>query len=191
MVKKNSVYIATSLDGYIADKNGGIAWLDSISIPENEDMGYYKFTNDIDALVMGRNTFETVLGFDVEWPYKKPVFVLSNSLKEIPESHKNKAYLVKGSLPEILVQIHAKGCQRLYIDGGITIQNFLKEDLIDEMIITVFPIVLGGGTPLFTELPNALQFELVHSKVYLKQLVQHHFKRNRKSKSNQKNPPKP
>ncbi len=102
MEKKNSVYIATSLDGFIADKNGGIEWLDSIPIPENEDMGYYKFTEDIDALVMGRTTFETVLGFDVDWPYKKPVFVLSNSLNEIPESHKDKAYLVKGTMSQIL-----------------------------------------------------------------------------------------
>ena len=95
MEKRNSVYIAASLDGFIADKNGGIAWLDSIPINENEDMGYYKFTNNIDALVMGRTTFETILGFDVDWPYKKPVFVLSNSLNEIPESHKGKAHLVK------------------------------------------------------------------------------------------------
>jgi len=187
MDKKNSIYIATSLDGYIADKNGGIAWLDSVPIPENEDMGYYKFTEDIDALVMGRNTFETVLGFDVDWPYEKPVFVLSNSLNEIPESHQGKAYLVKGTMSEILEQIHKKRCLRLYIDGGITIQNFLKEDLIDEMIITVFPIVLGGGAPLFSELPNALEFELVESKVYANQLVQQYFRRNRKTNSSKAN----
>ena len=95
MNKKNSVFIATSLDGYIADKNGGIDWLHSIPNPENDDMGYVEFNNEIDALVMGRTTFETVLGFDVEWPYDKPVFVLSNKLKEIPESHKGKAFLVK------------------------------------------------------------------------------------------------
>jgi len=178
MEKKNSVYMATSLDGYIADKNGGIEWLDSIQIPDNEDMGYIEFTNRIDALVMGRTTFETVLGFDIDWPYKKPVFVLSNSLKEIPEGHKEKAYLIKGTLPEILKQIHKKGCHRLYIDGGITIQGFLKEDLIDEMRITVFPVLLGGGSPLFSELPKALEFELVKSKVYVDQLVQHHFRRN-------------
>ena len=181
MEKKNSVYIATSLDGYIADKNGGIEWLDSIPIPDNEDMGYIEFTKGIDALVMGRTTFETVLGFDVDWPYEKPVFVLSTSLNVIPESHKDKAYLVKGSMSEILEQIHKKGCQRLYIDGGLTIQGFLKEDLIDELIITVFPVVLGGGTPLFSELPKALEFELVGSKVYVDQLVQHHFRRKRKN----------
>jgi dihydrofolate reductase len=179
MKKKNSVYIATSLDGYIADKNGGIEWLDSIPIPDNEDIGYYNFTKDIDALVMGRTTFETVLGFDLDWPYKKPVFVLSTSMTEIPESHKGKAYLAQGTLSEILAQIHKKGCYRLYIDGGNTISGFLKEDLIDEMIITVFPVLLGGGAPLFSELPSPLDFELVASKVYFNQLEQHHYRRKR------------
>ena len=180
MEKKNSVYIATSLDGYIADKKGGIEWLDSIPIPDNEDMDYLEFTKDIDALVMGRTTFETVLGFDVDWPYKKPVFVLSNSLTEIPESHKEKAHLVKGTVTQILEQIHDKGYLKLYVDGGLTIQNFLKEDLIDEIIITIFPVLLGGGPMLFSELPHELEFELVKSRVYLNQLVQNHFRRKKK-----------
>ncbi len=179
MKKKNSVYIATSLDGFIGDRNRGIEWLEAIPIPENEDMGYYKFNDGIDAMVMGRITFETVLGFDVDWPYKKPVFVLSNSLSDIPESHKGKAHLMKGTLSDILEQIHEKGYYRLYIDGGVTIQKFLKEDLIDEMIITIFPILLGGGTPLFSNLPKELQFELVESKVYFNKLLQHHFRRKR------------
>lgn len=184
MKKKNSVYIATSLDGYIADKDGGIEWLDSIPIPDNEDMGYAEFNKGIDALVMGRTTFETILRFDVDWPYKKPVFVLSTSLREIPKSHREKAYLAKGTLAEILEQIHEQGYPCLYIDGGITIQGFLKEDLIDEMIITIFPVVLGGGISLFSELPKELVFELVDSKVYLNQLVQHHFRRTRKGENN-------
>ena len=75
-------------------------------------MGYMEFINGIDALVMGRTTFETVVGFDVPWPYNKPVFVLSNKLKEIPETHKNKAFLIKGTLTEILEQIHGKGYER-------------------------------------------------------------------------------
>ena len=75
----NIVYIATSLDGYIADKDGGLDWLNSIPNPENVDLGFANFMERIDALVMGRATFETVCGFDVEWPYPKPVFVLSNT----------------------------------------------------------------------------------------------------------------
>ena len=177
MNKKNSVFIATSLDGYIADKNGSIDWLHSIPNPKNDDMGYVEFINQIDALLMGRTTFETVIGFDVDWPYKQPVFVLSNTLKEIPESHKDKAYLVKGSLTEILDQIHKKGYKRLYIDGGTTIRNFLKADLIDEMVLTTIPILLGGGSSLFAELPNELKFELIGTKTFLNQITQNHYQR--------------
>lgn len=177
MNKKNSVFIATSLDGYIADKNGGIEWLNSVPNPNNDDMGYVEFINEIDALVMGRTTFETVLGFDLDWPYEQPVFVLSNKLKEIPESHKGKAFLVKGTLTEILNQIHEKGFNRLYVDGGTTIRNFLKEDLIDEMVLTTIPILLGGGSSLFQELPNVLNFDLIGTKTYLNQITQSHYKR--------------
>jgi dihydrofolate reductase len=179
MDKKNSVFIATSLDGYIADRNGGIDWLNAIPNPDNDDMGYVAFCNGIDALVMGRTTFETVLGFDVEWPYKIPVFVLSNKLKEIPESHKDKVFLIKGSLTEILEQIHERGYGRLYIDGGTTIGNFLKEDLIDELVLTTIPILLGGGSSLFSELPNELKFELVGTRTFLSQITQNHYKRKK------------
>jgi dihydrofolate reductase len=179
MSAKNSVFIATSLDGYIADKNGRIDWLYSIPNPDNDDMGYVLFTNEIDALVMGRTTFETVLAFDVDWPYNKPVFVLSNKLKQIPESHKEKAYLVKGKLTEILDEIHERGFNRLYIDGGATIRSFLKEDLIDEMVLTTIPILLGGGSSLFLELPNQLKFELIGTKTYLNQITQNHYKRKK------------
>lgn len=179
MSKKNSVFIATSLDGYIADKNGGIDWLHSIPNTDNDDMGYVAFTNEIDARIMGRTTFETVLGFDVDWPYNKPVFVLSNKLKGIPESHKEKAFLVIGKLTEILNQIYEKGFYRLYVDGGATIRSFLKEDLIDEMVLTTIPILLGGGSSLFLELPNELKFELIGTKTYLNQITQNHYKRKK------------
>jgi dihydrofolate reductase len=179
MEKKNSVFIASSLDGYIADKNGGLDWLQAIPNPDNVEMGYTDFTGTIDALVMGRKTFETVCGFDMEWPYGKPVFVLSNTLKEIPKSHQGKAFLVQGPLTEILGHIHDKGFHRLYIDGGTTIQNFLKEDLIDELIISTIPVLLGGGSPLFSELPKELKFELISTRTYLNQITQTHYKRQK------------
>mgnify|MGYP001823243788 FL=1 len=176
---KNSVFIATSLDGYIADKNGGIEWLHAIPNPDHNDMGYVEFIQEIDAIVMGRSTFETVIGFDVEWPYNIPVFVLSNTLKEIPDSHKEKAFLVKGKLTEILDQIHRQGFYLLYIDGGATIQSFLKEDLIDELVLSTIPVLLGGGSSLFGELSRKLEFELIKSKTYLNQITQSHYKRKK------------
>ena len=179
MEKKNEVFIATSLDGYIADKNGGIDWLHSIPNPDNLDMGYGEFTSQIDALVMGRTTFETVCGFDMDWPYQKPVFVLAGNSLHIPEEYKDKAELVKGTLNEILENIHNKGYYKLYIDGGRTIHSFLKEDLIDEMTITIIPYLLGGGIPLFTEILERLDFECVDSKIYLGKVVQNYFVRKR------------
>ncbi len=175
----NIVYIATSLDGYISDKDDGLDWLDSIPNPDNIDMGYGELMNRIDGLVMGRKTFETVCGFDCPWPYTKPVFVLSNSLTTIPEGYEEKAELVNGPLAEVLETLNANGHKNLYIDGGTTIQSFLKEDLIDEMIITVLPILLGGGSPLFGELAHLMSFEHVKTEVMLDAIVQSHYCRRR------------
>lgn len=174
-----STFIATSLDGFIADRNGGVDFLEMIPNPDQLDMGYVAFNEKIDALVMGRKSFETVCGFDVPWPYDKPVFVLSNTLREIPEEYSGKAFLVSGKIREVLDELEHRGYHRFYIDGGKTIQSFLKEDLIEEMIITVFPVLLGRGIPLFGELDNQLEFDLVSSQVYLDQLVQLHYRRKR------------
>lgn len=176
---KNSVFIATSSDGYIADQNGGLDWLQSVPNPDNDDMGYSKFMAEVDALIMGRNTFETVCDFDMEWPYDKPVFVLSNSLEAVPEEYISKAEVVNGDLKNIIEKIHNKGYNRLYIDGGSTIKSFLKEDLIDEMIITTIPVMLGGGIPLFTEPQSSMGFERVETKMYLDTVAQNRFVRKR------------
>ena len=179
MTKKNSVFIATSLDGFIADADGGIDWLHTIPNSENDDMGYGQFMSNIDALIMGRATFETVLGFEIEWPYDKPVYVLSQSLKTIPDNLKGRVHLMRGDLEEVLTAINSLGHNRLYIDGGRTIRSFLKADLIDEMIITTIPVLLGGGIPLFHELPKSLEFQCIDTTLYLDFVVQNHFVRRR------------
>lgn len=177
MDKRNSVFIATSMDGYIADKNGKIDWLHAIPNPDKIDMGYSEFISRIDAIVMGRKTFETVCGFNIDWPYQKPVFVLSNTLSKLPEKLEDKAQFIKGSIKEILDKINGQGYTRLYIDGGTTIQSFLKEDLIDEMIITIIPTMLGAGTSLFADLPEKLDFECINTQIYLDKIVQNHYRR--------------
>lgn len=174
---QNYVFIARSLDGYIADKNGGLDWLNTVPNPQNIDLGYQGFIKTMDAIVMGRKTFEVVCGFDIPWPYTIPVFILSRSLQTIPDEHQNKTEIVKGSLPEILDFIHKKGHSKLYIDGGATIQSFLQEDLIDELIISTIPVLLGGGIPLFGKLPGHMEFEHVESKVYLNAITQNRYKR--------------
>lgn len=171
----NLVFIATSLDGYIADKDGNIDWLHSVPNPENNDMGFFAMFDRIDALVMGRNTFEIVANMDVEWPYTKPVFVLSHTLESLPEEYEGLAFLAKGPVSEVIDAINLQGYKNLYIDGGVTIQHCLKEDLIDEMIITTMPVLLGGGAPLFGVLDQPLDFTLKSSQIFLDTVVQNHY----------------
>ncbi len=174
----NYVYIATSLDGFIAASDGGLDWLNEIPNPENNDFGYAEFMSGIDAVVMGRKTFEQVLTFDF-WPYDKPIFVPSRSKVSVPMELENKAETVIGNPKELVDQLKELGHQNLYIDGGITIQGFLEEDLIDEMIITRVPILLGSGIPLFGKLTRRLHFSHERTEVLNEILVKSYYKRVR------------
>ncbi len=175
MSVKNSIYIATSLDGFIADKDNSIDWLNTFPPPEGSDMGFETFMNGIDALVMGRITFETVLSFGVEWPYQKPVFVWSRSETKIPKELSSKAFATTGTPVEITTVLQQKGMSRLYIDGGKTIQSFLEQDLIDEMIITTIPLLLGGGSRLFGALEAPKTFTCTHTECFNNGVVQSTF----------------
>ncbi len=172
----NKVYIAVSLDGYIADTNGEINWLSMIPMTEELQSEFTNFMDGVDCLVMGRNTFETVKSFG-EWPYDKKVFVASSSMKMIPNGYEEKIELLNASALEIVKSLNEKGYKNLYIDGGKTIQNFLKEGLIDELIISTIPIVLGGGRALFAEIPSPATFKLVGSKIISKLIVQTHYQK--------------
>lgn len=175
----NIVYVGTSLDGYISDKNGGLAWLESVPNPENIDFGWGDFMNRIDAIVMGRKTFETILGFGAEWLYPKKVFILSKTLQSLPEELAEKAEIISDEPAEIVSQLKKKGYEDLYIDGGRTIQKFLEKDLIDEMIITRLPILLGGGTSLFGDMPEHLMFDHISTEIMLEAMVMSHYRRRR------------
>ncbi|NOI93360.1 MULTISPECIES: dihydrofolate reductase family protein [Vibrio] len=179
LTMSNIVFIGASLDGYIADKNGGLDWLQAIPNPEGDDMGYNAHIDRIDALVMGRNTMDMVLSFGIDWPYTKPVYVLSNTLTEVPKEVEGKVFLIKGELTQIIEDLNSKGLNNLYIDGGVTIQNFLKEDLVDELIISTLPVVLGGGAPLFGDLVSPLDFTLKSVTTYLDEIVTTHYLRKR------------
>lgn len=181
MKYKNIVFIATSLDGYIAGKNGEIDWLDMVPNTENNDMGWFALMDEIDAIVMGRATFDIVDNYAGEWHYQKPVFVLSNSLKELPEKYDGKASLLSGTVDEILKTVHDQGYHKLYVDGGSVIQEFIKKDLIHELRITKIPIILGDGIPLFSALGNSLQFTHIKTEVFLNELVQSQYKRKPKN----------
>ena len=177
----NIVYVGTSLDGYIADRKGGLDWLESIPNPESSDLGWVDFLEGIDAIVMGRNTFETVLGFGGEWPYPKKVFVLSSTLRTLPEGAPENVALINASPAEVVKHLQAKGYRNLYIDGGLTIRRFLAEDLIDEIIISRLPILLGGGIPLFGDLPGHLMFKHIETKILLDEIVSSRYSRRREA----------
>lgn len=168
MSTKVSVFIATSLDGFIARKNGDIDWLDdaNATVPEGEDCGYQAFMASVDVLIMGRKTYEQVLSFG-EWPYGQTrVIVLSQSPIKFPE-HLPTCIAHSPETPPMLYNRLAKeGAQHLYIDGGVTIQRFLAAGLIDKLTITVIPILLGDGIPLFGSLAKDLQLTHLSSHTY-------------------------
>jgi dihydrofolate reductase len=172
---KTAAYIGTSLDGFIARKDGDIDWLIQF---ENQEVNqnYEEFISVIDAIVIGRGTFEKVLTFS-SWPYMKKVFVLSNHIKQIPNSIKEKVTILSMEPKEVLNYLSDKGFSNIYVDGGKVIQSFLKENLIDELIITRVPILIGSGIPLFGELDNDLQFKHVQTNVYSNGLVKSLYKR--------------
>lgn len=149
---KTAVFIATSIDGFIARKDGSLDWLDQAnqSVPAGEDCGYKDFFNSVDILIMGRKTFEKVLTFQ-EWPYEnKPVLVLSTGKVAIPTLIKDRVQATSKSPGDLLADLEKSGYEQVYVDGGATINSFLNEDLIDEITITLVPVALGEGIPLFT-----------------------------------------
>ena len=178
----NIVYIAASIDGYIARKDGSINWLMDLPNPTRSDYGFAAFLQGIDGIILGRKTFETVLGFN-EWPYAKPVpiFVLSNTLTALPGNLPVRVEIVNGELKSIIKSLKSTGIHNLYVDGGKTIQSFLKEDLIDEMTITRVPILLGSGIPLFDFNDLELQFEHSWTEVHDNMLVRSKYIRKRKA----------
>jgi dihydrofolate reductase len=155
---KASVFIATSLDGYIAREDGGLDWL---PVGGGEPHGYDEFIASVDAIIIGRKTFETVLAFD-SWPYgKMPVFVLStHTLPPVPSGAVVER--MSGDPVKIASQLVARGIKHCYVDGGVTIQRFLGSGLIQRIIITRIPILLGSGIPLFG--PTQRDIHLKHIK---------------------------
>ncbi len=173
----NHIYVATSLDGYIATTEGGVGWLDEIPKSEKMETGFADFMSGMDAIVMGRKTFETVLSFD-SWPYAKPVFVLSRRGVKVPKELKDKAEVVDADPKELTKQLGQKGFHNLYIDGGVTIQGFLQENLIDEMTITRVPVLLGDGISLFGKLSRRQYFKHVKTEVINDMLAKSHYRRD-------------
>jgi len=166
-----TVFIGTSLDGFIARLNGAF---DFLPPGGGEPHGYDEFMATVDALVMGRKSFESILAFD-KWPYgEKPVFVLSTK----PLGTAPVGALVErmsGAPAEIVSQLTARGIRHIYVDGGITIQRFLNAGLIQRLIITRVPVLIGSGIPLFGAVPSDILLKHVGTRQYASGLVQSEY----------------
>lgn len=171
----NYIYLAQSLDGYIADKNHSV---DFLSDYHGEEVGqeFISFMSKIDAIIMGRKTFDVVHGFGV-WPYEKPVYILSQNLEQLPEGYEDKAFLWKKDIPSLLKHLQSQNHENLYIDGGSVVQYFLKENLVDHLIITTAPVLLGDGISLFQPNDQGIKkFRLHETKLIANHLVMAHYR---------------
>jgi dihydrofolate reductase len=168
---KASVFVGTSLDGFIARADGSF---DFLPTDGGEPHGYEEFMATVDALVIGRKTFETVLGFN-EWVYgTKPVVVLSTRpIAEAPPGAVVEQ--MSGAPAAIVARLEARGIQHIYVDGGVTIQGFLQAGLIQRLIITRVPVLVGTGIPLFGPLTRDILLRHVNTRQYESGLVQSEY----------------
>ena len=167
-----SVFIGTSLDGFIAREDGALDWL---PVDGGEPHGYDEFIATVDALVIGRNTYNTVLSFN-GWPYgAKPVFVLSTRTVA-PAPAGAIVDQMSGEPLEIVSTLGRRGIQHIYVDGGITIQRFLRAGLIQRLIITRVPVLIGTGIPLFGPLERDIVLQHISTRQFTSGLVQSEYR---------------
>jgi dihydrofolate reductase len=168
---KASVFVGTSLDGFLARADGSF---DFLPAGGGEPHGYDEFIATVDALVIGRNTFEVVARFP-SWPYgEKPVFVLSTrALAPVPPGAIVER--MSGTPPEIVSRLSARGIRHIYVDGGITIQRFLRAGLIQRIVVTRVPVLIGEGIPLFGVTQRDILLKHVATRQYASGLVQSEY----------------
>ena len=168
---KCSVFVGVSVDGFMARVDGGLDWLPADG---GDPHGYDEFMASVDALVIGRNTYDIVLAFD-RWPYgDKPVFVLSSRALPAPPPDAVVQHL-HGTAHDIVTELKSRGLQHAYIDGGITIQAFLRAGLIQRLIVTRVPVLIGTGIPLFGPTGHDIPLKHVATRHYPSGLVQSEY----------------
>jgi len=172
--RKVILYIASSLDGYIAKPNDDLSFL-SIVEEAGQDYGYNDFLKTIDTVILGRKTYDWVMTQVAEFPHNdKDTYVITRTPK--PEIGKTKFYT--GNLIELVDKLKHEAGKNIFIDGGAEIANgLLMENLIDEFIISIIPVLLGEGVKLFSDGRPEMQLKLISSEKYRKGLVQLHYER--------------
>lgn len=184
---KCSVFIATSVDGYIATRDDGIEWLESsgktdVDLGEQADMGFNDYIASVDCMIMGRGCMEKLASFNLapdQWPYGNiRIIALSTKLKEVPRNLQPKVELYSGDIVALVSKLEGEGFKHAYIDGGATITSFLNAQLIDEITLTRAPILLGSGKPLFGEMANHIKLENIYATSFPNDFVQIKYKVN-------------
>ena len=173
-----AVFVGVSLDGFIARSNGDLDWLMGEGGGDSAEYGYNEFIAGIDAIVMGRKTFEKVLTFD-KWYYgAKRVVVLSRHPLELRIAHARGGVVeqMAGTPAEIVSTLSASGANRLYVDGGITIQEFFRARLIHRLIISRLPVLIGQGIPLFGSLPHDIRLSHIETRTFPGGMVQSEYR---------------
>ncbi len=178
---KCSAFIATSADGYIATPEGGVDWLHNsgnqdADMSESPDMGFNDFISSVDCMIMGRKCMETLGGFNLspeQWPYgNRKVYALSHSVKVAPENLRDKVEMYSGDILALVNRLDREGYKSAYIDGGATITSFLNLQLINEIIITKAPVILGGGIPLFGETSHPIKLKGASTRAFPNDYIQ-------------------
>jgi dihydrofolate reductase len=163
-----AVFVGTSLDGFIARTDGNIDWLHeaNLLVPAGQDCGFSAFMASVDALLIGRKTFDVASSFD-KWPYgETPVYVLSRTLKSLPSTAPSSVALISGTPDEVVALLGTKGHKKVYLDGGETTQLFLAAGLVSEITLTTLPVLIGSGRRIFGPLPNDLKLKHIGTEAY-------------------------
>ncbi len=172
---KVSVFVGASLDGFIAREDGALDWLTEYEPSDTEDYGFKAFMEGVDVVVMGRVTFETVLALG-HWLYgRKPVVVLSSGRPAIPPHLAATVEHAAGRPDEIVTRLAARGWHHLYVDGGKTIQGFLRDGLVNRLTVTRIPVLLGRGIPLFAATSHDIRLRHVGTRSFANGLVQSEY----------------
>lgn len=181
---KCSVFVATSADGYIATMDGGIDWLESagngdVDIGDCADMGFADYIASVDCMIMGRKCMEKISSFNLtpeQWPYgDRRIVALSSTVRTPPTNLKGRVEMYSGHIPSLIERLEADGFKSAYVDGGATITSFINLGLINEMILTRAPVLLGEGLPLFGRFDKQIKLEKTQAKAYTNDFVQIHY----------------
>ncbi|MEH6404404.1 MAG: dihydrofolate reductase family protein [Sneathiella sp.] len=169
------VMMATSLDGFVARKDHTLDWLTKQRV-SNEEHGFEKFQESVDVIVMGSRSFKTVLGFG-GWHYLKPTVILSNSMstKDIPAELRDKIEISNLKPVKLMEMLQQRGCKRVYVDGGAVVQSFMRLGLIQDMKITLIPILIGEGIKLFGKLDGDIDLKVESVNHFKSGLITTHY----------------